>query len=346
MQGVRAEIQLKAALTRRLVKVGLEDMLVKDQQGLENLPGVFIGNRLPDLEQQVAIRKRLFRLESLKGQGRGQLGSFIGRRVVSHGKVDVQCPNQFRVALNHVSDEVPSKSLVSQPGSNVLQSLGMGRVVLVQNVLEREVTAAQTVAKVLSKDPTDIGVRCFLHGVMRIGVVDTSGEERVLGHAVQQRGLLDDLVNRVLDGRRLGVGHRVQVHRNDGDTVGKLLDVLSSRVETVKVVEITEGREELSGTAHLVSNNNSSLSGFLDFEQLDDGTASPDDLVHDALVDFQRVVACLFQERSIRHGSNVDKLVVRVHVVFQGFGCILGEDASSNKVAPDLLGRRGRNGAC
>lgn len=43
-------------------------------------------------------------------------------------------------------------------------------------------------------------------------------------------------MNRMLDGWRSGVWHGVEVHRDDGHTVGELLDVFSSRVKAVEVV--------------------------------------------------------------------------------------------------------------
>ena len=111
--------------------------------------------------------------------------------------------------------------MVSQPGE-------LERAVAGLTVLERNVAGSQTVTKVLSKDPTDIGVGGFLNGVIPVRV-GPDREERVVGETVQERGLFDDLVDRVLDRRSSRVGDRVEVHRDDGDPVGKLLDVFSSR---------------------------------------------------------------------------------------------------------------------
>lgn len=37
---------------------------------------------------------------------------------------------------------------------------------------------------------------------------------------------------------------------DDADSIGELLDVFTSRVEAVKVVQVRKGREELLGPAH------------------------------------------------------------------------------------------------
>jgi hypothetical protein len=81
---------------------------------------------------------------------------------------------------------------------------------------------------VLSKDPSDVRVSGLLNSVISVRV-GLGREERVVGETVQQRGLLDDLVDRVLDGRSSRVGNRVEVHRNDGDSVRELLDVFPGR---------------------------------------------------------------------------------------------------------------------
>jgi len=81
---------------------------------------------------------------------------------------------------------------------------------------------------VLSKDPTDVRVRGLLNGVISVRV-GLGREERVVRETVKQRGLLDDLVDGVLDRRSSRVGNRVEVHRDDGDPVGELLDVFPGR---------------------------------------------------------------------------------------------------------------------
>lgn len=163
-------------------------------------------------------------------------------------------------------------------------------------------------------------------------------EEGVIGENVKQGSFPNDLVDRVLDRRRTGVGDRVEVHGDDGDTVGELLDILAGRIETVKVVQVGESREKLAGTANLVTNNKPALSRVLNLEHFDDRSVTALDFVHDSLVHFEGVFARLFEERGVRNGSNV--------------GCALGgfhrprsgERASRDKVASELLGDGGRDG--
>lgn len=189
----------------------------------------------------------------------------------------------------------------------------------------------------LGKDPSDIRISCFLNSVVCVFVLGNR-EEGVIGENVKQGSFPNDLVDRVLDRRRTGVGDRVEVHGDDGDTVGELLDILAGRIETVKVVQVGESREELAGTANLVTNNKSALSRVLNLEHFDDRSVTALDFVHDSLVHFEGVFARLFEERGVRNGSNV--------------GCALGgfhrprsgERASRDKVASELLGDGGRDG--
>lgn len=189
----------------------------------------------------------------------------------------------------------------------------------------------------LGKDPSDIRISCFLNSVVCVFVLGNR-EEGVIGENVKQGSFPNDLVDRVLDRRRTGVGDRVEVHGDDGDTVGELLDILAGRIETVKVVQVGESREELAGTANLVTNNKSALSRVLNLEHFDDRSVTALDFVHDSLVHFEGVFARLFEERGVRNGSNV--------------GCALGgfhrprsgERASRYKVASELLGDGGRDG--
>jgi hypothetical protein len=74
-----------------LVEVGLEDVLVKDEERLEDLKIVFVCDRLPDLVVQLLVRERSFCLKSLVGERWHQLARVV-IRVVDHRKVDVEHP--------------------------------------------------------------------------------------------------------------------------------------------------------------------------------------------------------------------------------------------------------------
>lgn len=64
---------------------------------------------------------------------------------------------------------------------------------------------SEPVAEMLSKDPGSVGVRSFLNGV------SSSSKERVVRQRVEERRLLDHLVDGVLDRRCVGVGHVTKV---------------------------------------------------------------------------------------------------------------------------------------
>lgn len=139
----------------------------------------------------------------------------------------------------------------------------------------------------------------------------------------------------MLDRRRTGVGDRIKVHGDDGNTIGELFDILAGRVKTVKMVQVGESREELAGTTILVTNNKSAFTRVLNLEHLDDRSVTALSLVHDSLIHFKSVLARLFEESGIRNGSNVRGTISVFH------GPRSGKGASRDKVASELL-RDGR----
>jgi hypothetical protein len=106
------------------------------------------------------------------------------------------------------------------------------------------------------------------------------------------------------------------------------------------VVKIGQGREELLGPAHLVTNHDSPLPRLFDLEQLDDGSTPLPDLVHDVLVNLERLVGSLFQERLVRDGLDVDRFI-RV----ERRRLRVGKDTSLEEVASKLLTRGRRDGS-
>lgn len=201
------------------------------------------------------------------------------------------------MSLDDLSNGFSGERLLSEPRLDLVQDFSVIWVRVVQSILQRKVGSSKAVAEVLSKDPSDIGVGSLLDR-MKVVLID-SGEERVVWQTVEERGFSDDLVDRVLDRWCTGVGDRVEVHRNDGNTVSKLLDVLSGRVETVEVVQVGQCGKVFPGTAHLETDNNSALTTVFDLEHFNDRAISSLNLVHDRLVDVKGVVAGLFQEVGI-----------------------------------------------
>jgi hypothetical protein len=89
---VRQEPAIEAEGKRdfsRLVEVGLEDVLVEEEERLEDLEIMLVRDRLPDLVVQLLVREWSLRLESLVGERRHQLACVV-IRVVDHRKVDVE----------------------------------------------------------------------------------------------------------------------------------------------------------------------------------------------------------------------------------------------------------------
>lgn len=105
------------------------------------------------------------------------------------------------------------------------------------------------------------------------------------------------------------------------------------------MIEIREGAEEAVGGAHAVANDDSALSAALDLKHFDDGALSAENLVHDALVDVERVVARLGEEGLVRDGANIG-VAGRV-----GRRTRLDKVALCQEVASKLLLRLGRDRA-
>ena len=78
-----------------LVEVGLEDVLVEDEEGLENLEFVLVGGGLTDPVVKLLVREDLLSLETLVGECRHELG-FVCLRVMNHSEVDIEMVNLRR----------------------------------------------------------------------------------------------------------------------------------------------------------------------------------------------------------------------------------------------------------
>jgi len=70
-----------------LVQVRLENGGVEDEEGLEDLKLVLVGDGLSDLGVQVLNAERLLGLESLVTEGRHERHGLIACRVVNHGEL-------------------------------------------------------------------------------------------------------------------------------------------------------------------------------------------------------------------------------------------------------------------
>ena len=78
-----------------LVEVGLEDVLVEDEESFEDLEFVFVGGGLADLVVKLLVREDLLGLETLVGECGHELG-FVCLRVMNHSEVDIEMVNLQR----------------------------------------------------------------------------------------------------------------------------------------------------------------------------------------------------------------------------------------------------------
>ena len=111
--------------------------------------------------------------------------------------------------------------------------------------------------------------------------------------------------------------------------------VAANSLETVEMVQIRHGREELVSSAHLESNNDPPFPTLFNLKHLDNRSTPPFDLIHDFLVNVDSVVRGLVEESSVGNTSDIRQSVG----VLDGSGG--WKDTSSDKVASELLGDGG-----
>jgi hypothetical protein len=114
-----------------------------------------------------------------------------------------------------------------------------------------KVCRTQAVAEVLSEDPTAIwtkigfslqvgfrlkrtSIGSFLDSVVRSGTF-IQKEEWVVGQTEEQRYFFHDLENGVLDWGSMRVWERIEIERDDGDTVRKLFWLRRFRTEGLRL---------------------------------------------------------------------------------------------------------------
>lgn len=90
----------------------------------------------------------------------------------------------------------------------------------------------------------------------------------------------------------------------------------------------------------LETNDDAPFAAVLDLEHLDDGTFSLLDLVHDALVNLEGVVAGLLEEAGVGDGPDLGR------ALFSLLGGLGRERAAGDEVASELLRDSRRDGAC
>jgi hypothetical protein len=145
-----------------------------------------------------------------------------------HGKVDIEHVNELRMRQDGLRDTLSSKRLLPESLLDLVENFGVSWVGLIEYTFERLVRWTETVTEVLCKDPSGIykkGMRrecvygrelltCiggFLDGV-RVGSASLlSSEEGIVWETVEQRSLLGDLVDRVLDRWSIRAGKWVQI---------------------------------------------------------------------------------------------------------------------------------------
>jgi NADH/NAD ratio-sensing transcriptional regulator Rex len=84
---------------------------------------------------------------------------------MEHRKVDVQESNEIWVSMNNLGDALSSKRLFPKPPFDVVQNFSVGRVVLIENVLQLQISRPKTIAEMLRENPTAICINGFLDGV-------------------------------------------------------------------------------------------------------------------------------------------------------------------------------------
>ena len=223
---------MKLCQSQRAIDKG-RNALVEDEETLEDLKLMLVRHALADAVVQLLVRQWLVDLQTLIRERRHELaGLCAGSGVVRHREMHIEHANEVGLSEDSFLDALTREGLLTEATLDVVENLGVCRVCLVENFAESEVGRAETVAEVLSEDPAGVGVRRFLYCMTAdaSGCRGVASEEGVVRKAVEQGRLLHDLYNRMLDGRRVAgtsARDRVEVERDNGDTVGELLNVLA-----------------------------------------------------------------------------------------------------------------------
>ncbi len=235
-----------------------------------------------------------------------------------------------------LEDVVGSEGLCAKTLLHPRQDLGVAVVLGVKGGNERDVLGAQAIQEVLDEHPHAVRVDGLLQAQLARG---EHGVELGLGHAVQERHLLGDLVDRLLDRGVLGVevGGGPQVDTHDGDAVGELLDVLAGAGNPVVVVEVAQGAEHSPGRPRAEGDDQPLLPRALNVEDLDDRASPIDRVLDDLLVDLAGVLGGLGEEHAVADdleagllgvGVGLDELALVDEVAAQrGLGVRVAEHA-------------------
>ena len=140
------------------------------------------------------------------------------------------------MAVDDFGDALAREGLLPEPALDIVEHARMCRVGLVEDVLEGEVRLPQPITEVLGKDPSTVCngdesehvntqamrertcIGRLLHRVVATRAL-AGVEEGVVGETVQERRLLPNLEDRVLDWRGVHARKRVEVQRDDRNSV-------------------------------------------------------------------------------------------------------------------------------
>lgn len=75
-----------------------------------------------------------------------------------HREIDVEHAHELRVGVDHLGDALARERLLAEAALDVVQHLGVLRVLLVEQAAEREVRRPEPVAEVLREDPAAVCV--------------------------------------------------------------------------------------------------------------------------------------------------------------------------------------------
>lgn len=64
--------------------------------------------------------------------------------------------HELGVCMDHLSDALASEGFLPEPPLDIVQDLGVGRVVLIQEILELKIGRPKAIAEVLCEDPATI----------------------------------------------------------------------------------------------------------------------------------------------------------------------------------------------
>eukprot|EP00123_Amoebidium_parasiticum_P015998 comp23238_c0_seq1/m.37929 comp23238_c0_seq1/g.37929 ORF comp23238_c0_seq1/g.37929 comp23238_c0_seq1/m.37929 type:complete len:480 (+) comp23238_c0_seq1:1675-3114(+) len=315
------------------VEVCLEDGVVEGQHALKDLLLVAVIDRLADRLLDLIVAQSVCLVELHGAERPGHAGVSLRADVECSSKVAVELPQQVGVCLDHLLDVFAGERVLAQTHLEFCKQREVRLVCRLEDVGQYGVLGAQTVEEVLAEPPAGIGIGNLTHVPLLLQEGLLQGGD---GDQIQQTDLLEHLGDGLVSWGLLRLGQALQVDADNGQSVGKLLDIFAHTEQVVVVVDVGQAGEEVLGRAPAVGNDHAVLPRQGGLQVRHHGACAPHGLLDQALVQLDRA-RC----HSVKEALAGDLSNVGLHGVC---GALLELDLL-HKVAAQLLRAAVHNGS-